>query len=128
DGIFFNDNGTILAVADPSIGVRLLGRNGGQLAAISIPGGPDGMAFHACSNSAFSINNDGSLWRINLTSYVATKFASGGSRGDIGAVGPDGCFYMNVSQSLSVWFDAHDLGSSTEMPDLLMARSTTPMP
>jgi len=96
DGIFFNDNGTILAVADPCAnGVRFFGRNGGQLALVNVPGGPDGMAFHTCSNTVFSINNDGTLWRINLTDYSAARFAAGGSRGDIGAVGPDGCFYMN---------------------------------
>src|SRR5205814_9637935 len=64
--------------------------------------GPDGIAVAANAANpsqppfAFVNNNDGTITKFDLSTSPATNvgsIASGGSRGDFVAVGPDGCLY-----------------------------------
>ena len=67
---------------------------------------PDGIAFHAGSPGfVVTDNTDGTMTRFEFPSNdftsppAVTLFASGGHRGDLSQVGPDGCLY--ISQDLS---------------------------
>ena len=65
--------------------------------------GPDGVAIAASSagpdvaGDVFVNGNDGTITRIDLPSGTESVVASGGSRGDFVAVGPDGYLYATQS-------------------------------
>jgi hypothetical protein len=63
---------------------------------------PDGIAFHAGSPQFVVIDsNNGTMTRFDFPSNdftqvpIRSEFASGGLRGDLSQVGPDGCLYIS---------------------------------
>ena len=64
---------------------------------------PDGVAFHKNPFYLITNNNDGTITRFDFPggdprqAPVLTVIASGGFRGDLSAIGADGCFYATQS-------------------------------
>jgi sugar lactone lactonase YvrE len=104
DGIYFDPTGNFLFLASGG-GVRVVKRDGSLVQDIAIAGGgccSDGMAFHADTPKFLLSNNtDGTITRYDFPgddytkAPVQTTFASGGFRGDLANVGPDGCLYLS---------------------------------
>jgi len=75
----------------------------GRLRSFSGFPGPDGVAIAApdapadVAGDLFVNNNNGTISRVDLPSGTVTTVASGGSRGDFVAVGPDGFLYATQS-------------------------------
>jgi PKD repeat protein len=110
DGIAFTADGSRLYVTDYNTEHVLgLDRSGATVFDVSLSGHhPDGIAVVRpntviggvdYSNNVFVNNNDGTIQRIDVNSpgNPVTVVASGGTRGDFTAVGPDGCFYATQS-------------------------------
>ena len=109
DGITISSDGQQFWVADifgtdgPAPSVLEFNRSGTLVADVPDAAGPDGTAIALpntnsgginVSNNVFVNNNDGSVWRIDTNnSDAVSTVASGGSRGDMATVGPDGCLY-----------------------------------
>jgi YVTN family beta-propeller protein len=101
DGIFWSPDGKYLFTTDRSSNtVDVFDRNGNLVVSVPIGREPDGIAF---SKDGFVLTNntDGTISKIvfNDLSNLAggntvSLFASGGSRGDLAFVGPDGCWYV----------------------------------
>lgn len=103
DGLTFDTSG-ILYVSDNDTGnIVRVDRTGASTVLTTLPGGPDGIAIGAAGSplagSLFVNRNDGELDRIDLTQSppAVSVFASGGSRGDLVAVSPDG--YLFATQT-----------------------------
>lgn len=101
DGIFFDPTGDFLFLANRSIfAVTVLDRTGALVQHVSITSEPDGIAFHAVEGFVLTNNIDGTLTRLDFPandfSQIPTQsvFASGGFRGDLSQVGPDGCLFL----------------------------------
>jgi len=103
DGLAFDPTGKFLFLAnDNNSALLVMDRSGQVLQTIPIPGVPDGIAFHA-SPPKFVVtnNNDGTMTRLDFANDDYTQaptlsvpqFATGGFRGDLVQVGPDGCIY-----------------------------------
>jgi hypothetical protein len=110
DGIAISSDGQQFWVADiGSTTPRVLefDRTGALVADIPDSAGPDGIGIALNGATAGSINvsgnvfvnnNDGTIWRIDTNNSDATStVASGGTRGDMATVGPDGCLYVTQS-------------------------------
>jgi hypothetical protein len=76
-------------------------RDGTIVQNISVPGQPDGVAFHKAAPKFVVTNNtDGTLTRFDFPGDdytnvpTQTLLAAGGFRGDIAQVGPDTCVYL----------------------------------
>jgi hypothetical protein len=79
-------------------------RSGVFVQSIPDSAGPDGVGIAQpnttsgginVSNNVFVNNNDGTVWRVDTNNgNTVTVVASGGTRGDMAAVGPDGCLYV----------------------------------
>jgi hypothetical protein len=106
DGVAFSPDGQFLFVADrgggPTEALSVIKRDGTLAQAVPAPGDPDGIAFHAnAPHFVVSNNGDGTITRFDFPGddYTATPtlstFASGGFRGDLTQVGPDGCLYVS---------------------------------
>ncbi len=103
DGIAFDPTGNFLFMSNRTIHKVTVIRRNGEFVQNSeeIPGEPDGIAFHALSPKfVLTNNNDGTMTRLDFpeNNYakppVNSLFASGGFRGDLTQVGPDGCDYI----------------------------------
>lgn len=100
DGLFFNGDGSKLYIANrsPVYRVTVVKRDtpltGVFEKHIPLASEPDGIAFHGTTGDVFTSNTDGTISRINPLTNVVTAFASGGFRGDLAAVGSDGCWYV----------------------------------
>jgi Ca2+-binding RTX toxin-like protein len=104
DGIYFDPTGEFLFEAVGG-GVRVIRRDGSFVQDIGLGAGTccsDGMAFHAeAPKFVVTVNNDGTMTRLNFPGDDYSKpptqelFASGGFRGDLANVGPDGCLYLS---------------------------------
>ena len=99
DEIVFSPDGSLLWLAQRSGGFRV------QEIDTTIPAlnpdtpltnEPDGMALHIPTNTLFVNTLSGTLERVDLSvnPHTVTIFASGGFRGDLAEVGPDGCMYL----------------------------------
>ncbi len=79
--------------------ITVINASGSVINSVSVTHGPDGMAFG--DGAVFANNTDGTITRIDFAGAgytgAATEviFASGGSYGDLAAVGPDGAFYVS---------------------------------
>ncbi|MGH1491604.1 MAG: Ig-like domain-containing protein [Acidimicrobiales bacterium] len=103
DGLFFSPSGNFLFAADrTSQALAVLDTVDGSLVQ-SVPLGrePDGVAFHATAPQfVLTVNLDGTITRIDFENdeftgpATTSLFASGGFRGDLSEVGPDGCLYL----------------------------------
>ncbi|HXM95704.1 MAG TPA: hypothetical protein VOA64_15875 [Candidatus Dormibacteraeota bacterium] len=114
DGIAFDPSGNFLFLStrSPSKALTILRRNGNFVQQVindicneGCLREPDGIAFHAASPQfVVTDNTDGDMTRFDFPSDdftqppIRSSFASGGLRGDLSQVGPDGCLY--ISQDL----------------------------
>ena len=79
--------------------ITVINASGTVINSVAVTHGPDGMAFG--DGAVFANNTDGTITRIDFAGAgytgAATEviFASGGSYGDLAAVGPDGAFYVS---------------------------------
>lgn len=108
DGIVFDPTGAYIVVAgrtgvfpmDPPF-LTVLTRTGTLVRALAADHYPDGVAFHKNPFYLVANNNDGTINRYDFPADdlrqppVVTEIATGGFRGDLTAVGPDGCFYVS---------------------------------
>ena len=101
DGIFFEPNGNFLFLSQYPQTLVVMSRDGTIVQNISVPGQPDGVAFHKAAPKFVVTNNtDGTLTRFDFPGDDYTKvptqtlLAAGGFRGDIAQVGPDTCVYL----------------------------------
>jgi hypothetical protein len=85
--------------------LALLSRNASMIQQLPATHFPDGMAFHTNPFYMVANNNDGSITRYDFPQDdmtqlpVVSVIASGGFRGDLTGVGPDGCFYATQNQT-----------------------------
>jgi hypothetical protein len=103
DGIAFDPTGNYLFLSNPlpSERVTILDRLGVVVQDVPMPQDPDGIAFHVGGGDPYVLvnANDGSLDRLDFPNQLyalppaITTVASGGFRGDLLQVGPDGCVY-----------------------------------
>jgi len=107
DGIAFDPTGAYI-IASGRTGVfpqdspylTLLTRTGTVIQQLPATHFPDGVGFHQNPLYVVANNNDGTISRLDFPSSdfrqtpVETVIASGGFRGDLTAVGTDGCFYV----------------------------------
>jgi YD repeat-containing protein len=110
DGVTFAPDGSLYAAVFGQSIVRIAGTNAPTPGAVttlaSVPSS-DGTAVAASSDPSrppfiFANRNDGIITRIDLTTTPPTlsTVASGGTRGDFVAVGPDGCLYATQTSTL----------------------------
>ena len=112
DGIALDPTGNFIAI-DGRTGafphdtpyLSILKRNGSIVQQLPATHFPDGLAFHENPFYLVANNNDGSITRYDfpqddLTQIpVISVIASGGFRGDLSGVGPDGCIYATQNQT-----------------------------
>lgn len=104
DGIAFDPSGDFLFLASRSPAFTLLiinGDTGAFIQDVPMTSEPDGISFHATTPKFVVTNNtNGTMSRFDFPgdNYalppVQSVFASGGFRGDLSNVGPDGCIYL----------------------------------
>jgi hypothetical protein len=112
DGIAFDPSGKFLFLSvrpnvfllnPPCNGecfVVVFDRTGTFVQAVPLTAAPDGISFHVNPSFVVTNNNDGTLTRLDFPSGNFTLppslsvLASGGFRGDLSQVGPDGCLYV----------------------------------
>lgn len=93
DGIFWNPDGSLLYTTDRSANsVDVFDRTGALTDSFALGHEPDGIAF-ASGGFVLTNNLDGTISRIAADGTVSL-FASGGFRGDLAHVGPDGAWYI----------------------------------
>ena len=101
DGIFFEPSGEFLFLAQFPQTLVVMNRAGAIVQNIFVSAQPDGISFHATTPKfVVTANTDGTLTRLDFPeddySRAPTQslIASGGFRGDISQVGPDGCLFV----------------------------------
>jgi hypothetical protein len=109
DGIVFGPDGTLYTEDEGSI-ISMTGTaspNPGTATTVGYVAGADGLAVAETTNPNerpfLAVNsNDGSITKVDLaTNPVAyTTMVSGGTRGDLTAVGPDSCLYATQFESI----------------------------
>ncbi|MBI3465375.1 MAG: DUF11 domain-containing protein [Planctomycetes bacterium] len=109
DGIFFDPSGEFLFLSnrDPIDRLTILRRDGSLVQHVPMSEEPDGIAFHASTPRFVVTNNDtgGNMTRFDFPGDDFTRvptqsvFASGGFRGDLTQVGPDGCLYLTQDRT-----------------------------
>jgi hypothetical protein len=112
DGLAIAPTGEIFLADLGSYRIRVISSTGAVINDVAVSHGPDGMAFG--DGAAFASNTDGTITRLDFAgpgytgAVTETIFASGGTYGDLAAVGPDGAFYV------SQWYNINwDNGVST---------------
>jgi hypothetical protein len=122
DGLYFDPTGNFLFMANrsPAYFLTVFDRAGNIVQNISMDSEPDGVAFHATSPKFVVTNNtDGTVTRFDFPNddYTASPtislFASGGFRGDLSQVGPDGCLYL--SQDSTRFDDGTEVGNISSL-------------
>ncbi|HEV3140318.1 MAG TPA: SdrD B-like domain-containing protein, partial [Vicinamibacterales bacterium] len=109
DGVYFDPTGSFvfLSARAPATTMTVLQASGPAasrtavvIQQVPMTSEPDGVAFHAdAPKFVVTNNNDGTMSRFDFSGDDYTKapttsvFASGGFRGDLTQVGPDGCIY-----------------------------------
>jgi len=103
DGIAFSPDGKYLFMSHraPGLGLEILDRSGAVVQLVPMGSEPDGISFHSSSPQfVVTDNTDGTMTRFDFPGNdftlppVQSVFASGGFRGDLSQVGPDGCIYL----------------------------------
>src|SRR5207247_10771973 len=102
DGLAFDPTGAYIFLTNrrPSFSLVVIDRVTGRVPQqVLMTSEPVGLAFHASPDFVLTNNQDGTLTRFDfLAGYAAapaqSTFASGGFRGDLMQVGPDGCVYL----------------------------------
>jgi hypothetical protein len=122
DGIFFSPDGNFLFLANrsPIFRVTIVNRSGGLVQHVLTSSEPDGIAFHAIAPKFVVTNNtNGTLTRLDFPGDnfsqppSSSTFASGGFRGDLSQVGPDGCLY--VTQDNGTRYDNGTVDSNSSL-------------
>ena len=112
DGMTFDPTGNFMIIAGRT-GVfphdtpylSLLSRSGALVQQLPANHFPDGMAFHENPFYMVANNNDGTITRYDFPqgdlkqAPAQSVIASGGFRGDLTGVGPDGCLYATQAQT-----------------------------
>jgi hypothetical protein len=111
DGISFDPTGNFIVVVGrtgfyptDTPFMFLLNRNGTLVRQLPADRFPDGAAFHTNPFYFVVNNNDGSVTRFDFPGDdlrappVQSVVASGGFRGDLTAVGGDGCYYVTQAE------------------------------
>lgn len=99
DGIAIAPTGEIFLADLGSYRIRVINASGTVINDVAVAHGPDGMAFG--NGAAYASNVDGTITRLDFAgpgytgAVTESIFASGGSYGDLAAVGPDGAFYVS---------------------------------
>jgi hypothetical protein len=102
DGMYFDPSGQYLFLSNrwPVFRLTVLARDGSLVQHVPMTSEPDGVAFHAGDGFVVTNNVDGTMTRFDFPAGDYTQaptqalFASGGFRGDLLQVGPDGCIYL----------------------------------
>lgn len=103
DGIFFDPTGSFLFMSNrsPLFRLTIVGAAGLLVQHVPMTSEPDGIAFHALAPKfVITSNTNGTITRFDFPGDdftqvpVQSLFASGGFRGDLSQVGPDGCLYL----------------------------------
>lgn len=111
DGIFWNPDGSALYTTDRTHNtVDVFDRTGAQTASYALGREPDGIAF-ALGGLVYTNNTDGTISRIDTGTGIVSLFATGGSRGDLSHVGPDGAWY--ITQSGTLYADGTRAGTNS---------------
>jgi hypothetical protein len=99
---------------------------------------PDGIAFHSGAPPFVVVDNtDGTMSRFDFTNNdlttapAGTLFASGGLRGDLSGVGPDGCLYIsqgqgNATEDVAQICGGFSSAASSQSVTVQFTPSTTP--
>jgi len=99
DGIFWNPDGSKLYAANRgTFSVDIFDRTGALLDSIGLGHEPDGIAF-TLGGLVLTSNIDGTISMIDGSGTVSL-FATGGHRGDLAHVGPDGAWYITQDGTL----------------------------
>lgn len=103
DQITWSPDGQFLFISNrtPPFKLQIVNRSGALVQNVPMANEPDGIAFHAVAPQfVVTDNTDGTMTRFDFPGNdytqppVQTPFATGGFRGDMSAVGPDGCLYV----------------------------------
>jgi RTX calcium-binding nonapeptide repeat (4 copies) len=102
DGILFDPLGDFLFLANrsPSFALTILRRDGTLVQDVPMSSEPDGIAFTSAPKFMVTNNLDGTMTRFDFPADdftqvpVQSVFATGGHRGDLVQVGPDGCLFV----------------------------------
>lgn len=102
DGISFDPPGDFLFLATraPSFALTILRRDGTLVQDVPMSSEPDGIAFTNAPKFVVTNNLDGTMTRFDFPADDFTRvpiqsvFATGGHRGDLAKVGPDGCLFL----------------------------------
>jgi hypothetical protein len=121
DGIAYDPSGNFLflSVRLPNYNMLVLDRSGNEVQRVPMISEPDGIAFHVNPNFVVTNNTDKTMTRFDFPSNdftltpTQTLFASGGSRGDLSQVGPDGCLY--VTQEFTRYSDGSEDQTKTSV-------------
>jgi hypothetical protein len=122
DGIAWDPAGNFLFLSNrsPVRQLTILDRTGALVQNVPMPSEPDGIAFHAATPKFVVTNNaDGTMTRFDFPGDdftqvpVQSVFASGGFRGDLSAVGSDGCLYLTQNGT------RYDDGTTTNQNSLV---------
>ncbi len=122
DGIAFDPTGNFLFIADrTNNALKVIDRTGAivQSATLAPGSDPDGIAFKASAPKfVVTVNGNGTITRFDFPADdytqapVQSLLASGGFRGDLSQVGPDGCLYLTQNRTR---FDDATIGSSNSL-------------
>ena len=109
-GLGFDANGQHLFLTNRTTTggeLDVLDRSGQVLSRTPISGGPNGLAIHDDGATRFVVTNnqDGTMTEFDFGSDFSNApttqvFATGGSRGDLMQMGPDGCLYVTQLQTV----------------------------
>jgi hypothetical protein len=102
DGILFDPLGDFLFLANrlPMFALTIINRDGTLVQHVPMVAEPDGIAFATAPKFMVTNNLDGTMTRFDFPADdftqvpVQSVFASGGHRGDLVQVGPDGCLFV----------------------------------
>jgi hypothetical protein len=101
DGLAFGSDGSQLYAANfADKHLNAFNRAGARTLDVN-PGHPvDGMALDTKGN-VFANANDGAIIRLDGQTHAISVVATGGTRGDLAKVGPDGCMYATQADRVS---------------------------
>jgi hypothetical protein len=111
DGLVFGPDGSLYAANAPSVGgsgyiVKIAGTNTPQPASVTVGphvpsnGSLDGMAVAIDGSFLITNNNDGTITKVDLTTFAQIPIVNGGSRGDFATAGIDGCLYATQTDRI----------------------------
>jgi hypothetical protein len=130
DGLAFTSDGSTLYAANFGNKHFNAFNRAGTLTLDVDPGHPvDGMTIDRNGN-VYANANDGTVVQLNPTTKATSVVASGGNRGDLARVGPDGCMYATqtdrVSQLQPCFFNPSPTPTPSPSPTAATAATSVP--